>query len=365
MLSIMRKLGVKIKKEGNNHQIDSLNASCKQIDCKLSKTMRSSLFFLGSMLSRFKSAMLTMPGGCKIGERPIDMHISSFKKLNVKIDYFNDYIYFDAQHAKPNKIKLKIPSVGATENILQFACLLKGKTTIINPAKEPEVVDLANFLNSMGAKILGAGTNKITIYGVNSLHGVAYTPIGDRIVAGTIMVAVAMCGGKVIIKNGVPEQNAKLIEILSKLGCKIKIKYDIIELSKDDALLPIGKIETAYYPGFPTDLQSVMLALSTITAGKTRIIENIFENRFLTVKELKKMGANINCVSSNEIEVVGVTHLHPATVVAEDLRGGASLVLAALATKGQTVVKNAHFIDRGYDHFEDVLTQLNLNIRRQ
>lgn len=365
MISIMRKLGVKVKKNGKNYTINSSTASGKQIDCKLSKTMRSSLFFLGSALSRFKSIMITLPGGCNIGKRPIDIHISALKKLNVKIKYLDDCIFFDAAKAKSNKIKLKIPSVGATENILQFACLLKGKTIIFNPAKEPEVVELANFLNKMGAKITGAGSGKITIYGVDALKGTTYTPMGDRIVAGTIMGAVAMCGGNVVIKNGVPHQNEKLIEILLKLGCKIKIKNDIIQMSSNGALLPINEISTDYYPGFPTDLQSILLSLCTIKAGKTKINENIFENRFLTVSELTKMGAIINFISDKEIEVEGVKNLHSAQVEAKDLRGGASLVLAGLVAKGQTIVKNVHFIDRGYEHFEDALTKLNLNIRRE
>ncbi len=364
MLEIMKKLGVIVSKRGRTITLNSKNASGKQLDCELSKTMRSSLFLLGSTLSRFKQVMITMPGGCKIGKRPIDIHINAFKRLNVDVTYAGDYICFDAQNARANKIKLKLPSVGATENIIQFACKLKGKTTIINAAREPEVVDLANFLNLMGAKIIGAGSKKITIYGVNSLHGVSYTPAGDRIVAGTIMIAVAMCGGKVTIKNGVPHANKKLIEILSKLGCQIKIKNDIIKISKTTPLLPIGEISTGYYPDFPTDLQSFMLALASVTTGETKINENVFENRFLIVDELQKMGANIKKLNNNLVQVRGTQNLLGAEVDALDLRGGASLVLAGLAAQGQTKVNNVHFIDRGYEHLEVVLRKLGADIKR-
>ena len=224
MIKILKKIGVKIKKQNNGIILNTKTANCSEIDCELSKTMRSSLFLLGSMLSRFKSVMLTLPGGCMIGKRPIDIHIFALKKLGVKVTFIGEQVFFDAKNAKANKIKLKIPSVGATENIIQFASKLKGKTTILNPAKEPEVVDLCNFLNLMGAKILGAGTDKITIYGVDSLKGVKYTPIGDRIVSGTIMTAVAVCGGDVTIHNACPYQNQKIIEILRSMGCQIDYK---------------------------------------------------------------------------------------------------------------------------------------------
>ncbi len=364
MLEILKKLGVQIVKRGKTVKLLSKNASGKQIDCELSKTMRSSLFLLGSTLSKFKSMMITLPGGCDIGKRPIDIHIEAFRRLNVDVFSAGECICFDAKNAKPGKIKLKLPSVGATENIVQFACLLKGKTTILNAAREPEVVDLIKFLNSMGAKIYGAGTRKITIYGVNKLHGCTYTPSGDRIVAGTIMVAVAMCGGKVALKNAAPHTNKKLIEILSKLGCQIKTKNDIIKMSKTISLSPIKKISTGYYPDFPTDLQSFMLALSTVTSGKTTIYENIFENRFLTVSELIKMGADIKMVDNNTVIVNGVKNLTGAEVYAKDLRGGASLVLAGLMATGQTKVNNTHFIDRGYEHFEIVLKKLGADIKR-
>ena len=364
MLKILRKIGVKVRKVGSEVTINSQTADNKEIDCELSKTMRSSLFLLGPMLSRFGEIDLTLPGGCKIGKRPIDIHIKALKKMGVDVETYDDHVFFKVNKPKANKIKLNIPSVGATENIIQFACKLKGKTTIINPAREPEVVDLCNFLNQMGAKILGAGTNKITIYGVNKLTYTEYKPIGDRIVSGTIMTAVAIAGGDVTITNAVPYQNLKLIEILTKLGCQIDYKNDIIHIVKDKELHALKKISTGFYPNFPTDMQSMLLALSTVINGQTLIEENVFENRFLTISELKKLGANVKLINSKTAQVIGVNNITGSTVEALDLRGGASLVLLGLVANGKTIVKNIHFIDRGYDHLEKMLNSLGAFVRR-
>lgn len=363
MLAILKKIGVKVRIEEETLILNTKYANNTEIDCELSKTMRSSIFLLGSMLSRFKSVMLTMPGGCKIGNRPIDIHISAFKKLGVKVSFVNDKVLFNAKKAKANKIKLKLPSVGATENIIQFAAKLKGKTTIINAAKEPEVVDLCNFLNLMGAKILGAGTSKITIYGVDSLNGVTYTPMGDRIVSGTIMTAVAIVGGDVTITNTCPYQNLKIIEILRSMGCQIDYKNDIIHIVKNQKLNFEGKIVTGYYPGFATDLQSLILTLCCFIQGKATVNEKVFENRFLIVPELRKMGAKINCIDERIVQVEG-TSLNGAEVIAKDLRGGASLVLAGLGASSKTIVKNIEFIDRGYENLEIMLNSLGAKIRR-
>ena len=364
MLKILSKIGVEIKIDGSNVILNPQKANNPIIDCELSKTMRSSLFLLGPMLSKFKEVDLTLPGGCKIGKRPIDLHIKAFKRLGVEVEMFDDHVFFRVKNAKPNRIKLKIPSVGATENIIQFACKLKGKTTIINPAREPEVVDLCNFLNQMGAKILGAGTNKITIYGVDKLSNTEYKPIGDRIVAGTIAIATAIAGGDVTITNAVPYQNLKLIEILIKMGCQVDIKNDIIHISRNGDLQNKVKISTGYYPNFPTDLQSLMLVLTCLSNGKTIVKENIFENRFLTISELKKLGANVELVNGKTAKVFGCGNFIGADVYAMDLRGGAGLVLAGLVANSKTKVYNVHYIDRGYDHFEKVLSSLGANIKR-
>ena len=365
MVKILKSLNVKVKKIKNNYIINPQNASNSQIDCELAKSMRSSIFLLGSTLSKFKTTTISMPGGCKIGARPIDISVNSLKKLGVKVVPQGDCLFFDATKAKAKKIKLRLPSVSATENLIQFACKLKGKTVIKNCAREPEVVDLCNFLNLRGAKIFGAGTSKITIIGVDKLVGVEYQPIGDRIVAGTIMIAVAICGGEVVLKNGVPYQNKKLIKILSSMGCKINIKNDIITISRQNKLSSAKLISTGCYPSFPTDLQSQMLVLSLFVEGKTRIVETVFENRFLIVGELKKLGARIKTLNNREVEIEGMQFLKGGEVLAQDLRGGASLVLAGLMGKAATIGSNIACIDRGYDSLEKMLSRLGADIKRQ
>lgn len=364
MLCLLRKLGVRIKHIDNDVMLNFKNLKNVQIDCKISRTMRSSIFLLGSMLSRFGSAIITMPGGCKIGERPIDIHIKALKKLGVKVINFGEQLFFHVKKAKPGVVKLRIPSVGATENIIQFACKIKGKTTILNSAREPEVVDLCNFLNKMGAKIVGAGTKKITIYGVDKLHNTIYKPTNDRIVAGTVLTAVAICGGDVTISNTNPIENEKLIKILRIMGCQIETNSDIIHIVSNKALKSIRCVKTGYYPNFPTDMQSCVLTLMTVTQGVGVVKENIFENRFLNISQLQKMGAQIKQLNSHTVEISGVEYLNGMQVEAKDLRGGASLILAGLVAKGKTIVSNIEHIDRGYDHIETILSNLGANIRR-
>ncbi len=364
MAKILRSLGAKVIKRNNNYIINTQTVNKFNIDEQLSKTMRSSIFLLGSLLARLKHASLFLPGGCKIGLRPIDIHISSFKSLGVKVEQKGDLIVFDATNAKPNKIKLKIPSVGATENIVEFASTLKGKTVIYNPAREPEIVDLCAFLNKMGAKIKGAGSKKITIYGVNSLHATEYMPISDRIVAGTIMGAVAVCGGDVTITNANAEHNKKFIKILSSMGCQIKSKNGIIQISSNKNLKNLRKITTGYYPKFPTDLQSIALSVCILGKGKTLVTEKVFENRFLILNYLKLMGADIDCLNLKSVLVNGVKSLTGACVTAKDLRGGAGLVVAGLASSGQTVIDNVYYIDRGYEGIENLFSSLGADIKR-
>ena len=364
MLKILKQLGVKVEAGEGYLKLNPKQIKNIQIDCKLAKTMRSSIFLLGSLLSRFGSAIITLPGGCKIGSRPIDIHIKSLKRLGVNVSQFGDQIFFQVKNPRCGTVKLRIPSVGATENIIQYACKIKGKTIIKNAAREPEVVDLCNFLNKMGAKILGAGTKRITIYGVDKLNSTTYKPINDRIVAGTIMIATAICGGNVTISNTNPIENKKLIEILRLMGCQIEIKSDIINIVRNKDLKQLDNLETGYYPNFPTDLQSCVLAMMTTAKGEGLVRENIFENRFLTVSELNKMGAKIDLIDSKTIKVKGVSNLIGTEVEAKDLRGGACLVLAALAAKGKTTITNIEHIDRGYENIEEVLKGLGVNIRR-
>lgn len=365
MIKILSSLGVEIEKQNSGLTLDMKHANLNEIDDALVKSMRSSVFLLGSMLGRFKQATFSSPGGCRIGARPIDLHIKAFKKLGVRVCSLEDRLFFDARGAHVGRIKLKIPSVGVTENIIQFACLLKGETEIINPAKEPEVVDLCNFLNSCGANIVGAGTNKITIYGVNSLHSAQYTPMPDRIVEGTILLAVAMCGGEVKIKNACGNINSSLIKKLVSMGCQICLKGDIIIVSSESGLKNLKKVCTGFYPDFATDLQSMFTALCSVSAGKTKIRERVFENRFLIVDELIKMGAKIKRINRHTILVEGVEKLYPASLHAQELRGGAALVLAALMAEGKTEIGGVHFIDRGYEKIETTFSSLGAKIKRE
>ena len=363
MLSILKKLKVDIIQTDKTLKLNAANADNSQMDFALMKTMRSSILLLGSMLARFKMATITQPGGCKIGARPIDIHLTSLKKMGVKIVELGDAIFFDANNAHNAKIKLKIPSVGATENLIEFACLTKGKTILTNVAREPEIVDLCHFLNKMGAKISGAGTSRITILGVDELNATQYTPVGDRIVAGTYMIAAAICGGKLTLTNAVPEQNANLIEKLKRIGCQIEIENDIITLTSEKNLHSCQEIVTGYYPDFATDLQSQMLVLSCFVKGETFVKETVFENRFLIVPELQKMGATVSLINNKLATVVG-GKLHGAKLAACDLRGGASLVLAGLGANGVTQVSNIEFVDRGYENFEQNFASLGADIKR-
>ena len=276
-----------------------------------------------------------------------------------------DSVFLDATNARANTVKLRFPSVGATENIIQFASLLKGKTVIKNSAREPEVVDLINFLNLCGAKIYGAGTKTITIYGVDKLHGCEYLPCPDRIVAGTITIATAICGGDVTITNSRPQENQKLIKELRRIGCQIDEKNDIIHIVRDKPLQNIGRISTGCYPEFPTDLQSQMLALACFCKGKTIVNENIFENRFLIVEELKKLGADIKSIDENSVVVYGNKKMTGCDVSALDLRGGAGIILACLGSNKKSRVMNAHFVDRGYEQIEKQLSSLGVKIKRK
>lgn len=364
MVSLLSGLGAEIKIEDDTLKINTDNCQNTGINSTLAKTMRSSVFLLGSYLSRFKNIMLTMPGGCNIGARPINIHRTTLQKLGVNSICVGENIFFDATNAKAGKVKLKLPSVGATENLIQFACKLKGKTTIYNPAKEPEIVDLCNFLNLAGAKILGAGTDKITIYGVDKLNGVQYKPAGDRIVAGTIVGAVAMCGGDVTIKNAVPYQNLNFFKKVASMGCQIDIKNDIIHIVSDGNLKSCKEISTGYYPNFPTDLQSIILSMSTVADGETTIKENIFENRFQLVDELTKCGAKFKKLNNRIVKIRGVKNLTSAHFVAKELRGGASAVLLGLKANGESTISGVNFIDRGYEQIEKTFSLLGAEIVR-
>ncbi|MBQ9728766.1 MAG: UDP-N-acetylglucosamine 1-carboxyvinyltransferase [Clostridia bacterium] len=363
MLLILSEVGCKIKRMKGCAVIDSSNAVSHEIPARLTKELRSSVFMLGSVLTRFRRARISYPGGCDIGLRPIDLHLSGLKRLGVTIVEENGYIDCRADKLVGAEILLDCPSVGATENIILAAVKAEGTTVIRNAAKEPEIVDLQNFLNAMGANVKGAGGGTVVIQGVKTLHGLEYTPIGDRIEAGTYLVAAASCGGEIEI-NGVPAENiAALLHKLRENGCKIYAKNDKIILSSDGKLKSVHLVETSPFPGFPTDLQAQYSTLSCTARGTTLVVENLFETRYKYAGELRRMGADITIRDRTAI-IRGVEKLHGAYLTASDLRGGAALVLAALKAEGQSTVTDLSHIDRGYADFECKLRKLGAKIRR-
>ncbi len=363
MLHILSELGCEIRRTTDSVIIDSANAVSHEIPARLTKELRSSVFMLGSVLTRFHRAKISYPGGCDIGLRPIDLHLSGLKRLDVKIEEDNGYILCSCDKLTGADILLDFPSVGATENIILAAVKAEGTTVIRNAAKEPEIVDLQNFLNKMGGKISGAGGSTVIVEGVEKLHGVEYTPIKDRIEAGTFLIAAASCGGEIEIE-GVPQENiAALLHKLRENGCKIHIKNDKITLKSNGRLRAAELIETTPFPGFPTDLQAQFSALACTAAGTTLVVENLFETRYKYAGELKRMGADITVRGRNAV-IRGVEKLHGACMTAGDLRGGAALVIAALKAEGESSVADLSHIDRGYADFEYKLKKLGARIRR-
>ena len=341
MIKILESLGCRIIWQNDSVVIDSSNADKYEIPQSYGKEIRSSIFMLGSILGRFRKAKAVFPGGCDIGLRPIDLHLKGLRELNIEVKEHGANIICSAENARGKKIHLDFPSVGATENIMLAGVLIKGKTVICNAAKEPEIVCLQDMLCKMGAKVSGAGTGTIEIEGVKKLKGVEFTPISDRIVAGTYLIAAAMTKGKVYIKNCRPNDLTSLISKLNGVACDILSNDDSILVKGYDRPQSVLMVETSPYPGFPTDLQAQILALQTVSQGTSMIVENIFETRFKHVGELIKMGAEI-VVKDRYAIVRGVPKLYGTQVFAHDLRGGAALVLAGLAAEGSTTVENVY-----------------------
>ncbi|MBO7186870.1 MAG: UDP-N-acetylglucosamine 1-carboxyvinyltransferase [Clostridia bacterium] len=362
MVKILNKLGCKTKFEGENLIIDSSLAKNVALDNSLTKELRSSVFILGSMVSRFKKASVSYPGGCDIGLRPIDLHINAFRELGVIVSEDGGEINCVANKIVGNEIYLDFPSVGATENIMLLTAVSDGTTVIYNPAKEPEIKDLMNFLNKMGAKIVGAGRDKIVIEGVKKLHGISYKAIGDRIEAGTFLIGTAITGGEIEISGIKAENLAPLLNKLVNNTCNIRVKDDIIYL-KSGLNRKGFFIDTRPHPGFPTDLQPQMLALACVSTGVSVIRENIFETRFKHVGELVKLGAEVT-VKDRVAIVTGVERLKGGEVYAHDLRGGAALVLAGLNAYGKTMIHDVKHIERGYYAFEQKIKRLGGDIER-
>lgn len=361
-LKILRILGCKITRKYDKITISSANLNKTEIPKELMHKLRSTVILAGALIGRTKEATFSFPGGCNIGSRPIDLHIEAFKTLGIDIKEQDEKIICKANKIRTGEIKLKFPSVGATENAILASIYTEGTTQIINPAKEPEIRDLANCLNKMGAKVYGAGTSKITVIGVKKLHKTSYRVMPDRIEAGTYLCAAAITNGKIKIENANPKDLMEVLYKLKEIGCKIAISRNEIMLSAPKKLKNTN-IKTKPYPGFPTDMQQIFTTVLTKAEGKSRVEENIFENRFLFCDELKKMGANIQ-TTQNHIEIIGVRVLQASTVKSNDLRGGASLVIAGLSANGDTVVENIEYILRGYENIQEKLTKLGAEIKK-
>lgn len=362
---VIESLGVKVtfKKEEDEIIFDASELTAIEAPEDLVRRMRASFLVMGPLLARKGEAKISLPGGCAIGARPIDLHLKAFEALGAKIEITEDYVHATTPNGlQGSQIYLDFPSVGATENVMMAACMAEGKTIIENVAEEPEIVDLATYLNSMGANIRGAGTNVIRIEGVKELKGAVHTVIPDRIEAGTYLIAAAMAGGDVYVENALSEHLKPVVAKLKEAGVTVEEDIDGIRVVSDGKLKAVD-IKTLPYPGFPTDMQAQFMALTTIAHGTSTVTETVFENRFMHVAELRKMGAHID-IDNRKAIVEGVTGLHGAEVNATDLRAGAALVCGALSAEGETKVGRLHHIDRGYDDFVGKLQRLGANIVR-
>ena len=359
-LEILKVLGGKVKIANNKIQIDSSGIKTHEIPDKLMRELRSSVILAGALVARFKNATFSYPGGCDIGARPIDLHLDGFRKLGIQIEEDGGYIRCHTDKIIGNDIHLDFPSVGATENIMLAAVLAEGETVIQNAALEPEIVDLQNMLNKMGAKIEGAGTKIIHITGVKHLKELSYNIMPDRIEAGTLLCAVAITGGSVKIVNAIQEHIQPVLYKLEEAGCKIEVEQNTITLEGPKKIKAVD-IKTMPYPGFPTDMQSVFATMLTVAKGTSVVVENIFESRYKYINELKRMGAKATIEGKTAV-IKGVKKLIGAEVKATDLRGGAALVLAGLVAKGKTEVTNIEYLLRGYENLDKKLNSLGAKI---
>ena len=366
LLEILRDMGVQIQEEGPGVlQLDASHITNRCPNPELVRKMRASYYLMGALLSRFHQADVALPGGCNFASRPIDQHVKGFAALGADVEETDDYVYLregpDGLHG--SRITLDVVSVGATINIIMAACLLPGQTIIYNAAREPHIVDLANFLNTMGARISGAGTEVVKIWGVDWLRGGSYAIIPDQIEAGTYLAAVAAVGGNVLVQNVIPKHMDCITSKLQEMGVSI-INYDDAIRIRSTGKLHHTTVKTRPYPGFPTDMQAQICVCMTLASGISRLTENVYETRFFGYcTELQSMGANI-LITGKTATVTGTKQLTGATVCAHDLRAGAALIIAGLAAQGTTVVENIHFVERGYERLVEKLTALGAHIRR-
>lgn len=358
---ILTFLKADIKKENDTLSIDSSNIENKDIPKELSQKLRASYYFMGSLLGKFKKVKMYFPGGCSIGARPINLHLKGFEALGATITEEDNHYTIEAEELKGNKIYLDVPSVGATINIMLAAVKATGQTIIENAAKEPEIVNVATFLNNMGAKIKGAGTSVIKIQGVKHLHSAFHEVIPDRIEAGTYLIIGSLLGKKLTIRNLIPNHLTSLLSKLKESGVKMKIGDDYVYFEEPSSYKAI-QVKTLVYPGFPTDLQQVLIPFLTACQGTSTVEETIYENRFQNIKDTVSMGANITVKDNRIATITGPTPLMGKEVKATDLRGGMSMVICALIAEGTTTIDQIEHILRGYDHLTEKLTSVGAKI---
>lgn len=359
---ILAHLGAKVTREQDVIRIDSSNIENKIIPEDIAKKLRASYYFMGALLSRFKKVEMYFPGGCSIGARPINLHLKGFEALGAKVEEKENLFIITADKLKGAKINLDFASVGATINLMLAAVKAEGTTVISNAAKEPHIVNVATFLNNMGAKISGAGTSEIKIIGVEHLHSCFHEVVPDYIETGTYMILASAIGDDMVIENIIPDHVESLISKLEEAGVPMEIGFDYIRIQAPKELEPVN-IKTQVYPGFPTDLQQPMATLLTQANGKSIINETIWENRFLNLNELNKMGATTEVLTDSKALIIGPTKLKAREVMATDLRAGASLVIAGLIAEGTTIIDNADYILRGYEGIVEKLTKVGAKIR--
>lgn len=363
-LDILSHLGIKSERQEDNIIVHSQPLKTCRIPEKLMREMRSSVVFLGAILASSGCAEISMPGGCELGPRPIDIHISSLKRLGAEVIEEGGNLKCSAKNGLHGaQISLIFPSVGATENIILASALARGTTVISNAAREPEIVDLANFLNKCGARITGAGSDKIIIEGVTSLENCEHSIMPDRIVLTTYLTAAAVTGGNITVTDALKDDATAVLSLLKQSGCEIIEHGDEITLSAREMMDPLYIVKTMPYPGFPTDAQAPIMTLATLCNGTTMFVETIFENRYRHACELRRMGADIK-IDGRVAVVNGVKRLHSACVSCTDLRGGAALLLACLSAEGESTLNKIEHIDRGYEKIEDTLSSLGAEIIR-
>ena len=363
---VLEELGAKLQFKNGTLSIKPIDQKTHQTPYDLVRKMRASIYVLGPLITKLGQAKISFPGGCAIGPRPVDLHLKGLEALGTTVEIEGGYILAKADQLIGTEIDLKGingSSVGATANVMMAAVLAKGTTTIQGAACEPEIVDLANFLNEMGAHVSGAGTTTVTIRGVKELHGIDYAIIPDRIEAGTFMTAAAITNGDIFINNAIPTHMEALTERLCQIGVQLDWQDKGVHITTPNPLVPVD-VGTDVYPGFPTDMQAQIMGLMALTPGTSVITESIFPDRFMHVSELNRMGAKI-LVDGNSALIHGVDSLSGAPVMASDLRAGAVLILAGMAAKGETVISRVYHIDRGYEKIEEKLTNIGADIIRQ